>query len=680
MRKGNWIARFGFYLIVLRVSLLLICSWAAMAQPDQENPLDAAIGAAWRAQNEGRSADAAAGREQAKSLLQRAPAALPQFESWVRQVAQLFGAAGRTAQARDVLQEALARSAPLGNSHPSRVAILSELANLWQQDGNLLKAAACLEQAVAAKTSAPSASVAPSALRGMVFGNRFYFGGYSAETMMMYSRLAFLYQQMGRPDAVAAIAVRMRAVEPQDPWALAQFYDQHGQLEQAAALYQAITEHSPDPQAQSSAWRSLAQVYARQERFQDAVAACRQAIAALQSSSDPDTRNQTTWIQPDLATYLRKAGQIDLADQVYRQLLERQDPSQAPQFVNMYALYLADTERAAEGEKVLKSYLAGTPDLEPAERVNLLFGLASIARRKGDAKTAEEYQQAGEALQWQPPSEPGDVANTVAEAQAALRQNRLEDAYDLALGALAAASQARGGQQVGWLVTQLASALAEKQAPAKAEQLYARLLALAETWSQGSFQPLIMASANYVQFLMGQPAGSAKVPAAIQQYRGVLIEANGADSATLVEPLRMEVEFQRSQSQWENAAAAARRLLELQASLTGDTSEGYLQDLQLAAGVYQGYGDDHRAVPLQRSAVHVADLLSTAPADWRRAQARLDLAYALARLNQFDEAETVAMEASALQRPPYPPVALCLDQIRELKRAAAAAKALAAAH
>jgi tetratricopeptide (TPR) repeat protein len=163
------------------------------------------------------------------------------------------------------------------------------------------------------------------------------------------------------------------------------------------------------------------------------------------------------------------------------------------------------------------------------------------------------------------------------------------------------------------------------------------------------------------------------VPAAIEKYRGVLTGANGPESASLAEPLRMRIEFELSQSQWERAAASARDLLELEESLSGNTSEPYLGDLQTAARAYEASGDFFRALPLHRQAITIADLLATSNKDWRRAQTRMDAALALAQLGQFDEAVTLGEEAVALQRPPHtpqPPLAQQLEQIRQMKHAA----------
>jgi len=173
---------------------------------------------------------------------------------------------------------------------------------------------------------------------------------------------------------------------------------------------------------------------------------------------------------------------------------------------------------------------------------------------------------------------------------------------------------------------------------------------------------------------MSQTERLGEVPAAIEQFRRVLADANGPDSATLVEPLQMSVEFERSQMQWDKADASARELLQLQESLSGNTSEAYLRDLQTAAQVYDAAGDSARALPLRRNAITIADLLATPNTFWRRSETRIDAALTLARLGQFDEAEALGEEAVAMQRTiptPRPPLEQQLEQIRGMKRDAA---------
>jgi tetratricopeptide (TPR) repeat protein len=687
----NWTRCSGVYSNMLRAPLFLVCSLAALAQVSpqprpRQDPMDAAIQAVWQTRNTGRFAEAATMREQARALLQRAPVDSPQFAGWVQQVAQLYQQLSLNGQTRAILQEALARTGPLPDSHPSHIAMLNAVGDSLRQDGNLLKAVGYLEQAAAAQAAAPPVAAGAQSAMGdfRAFGNRgsyFYSsGGYSGSAIQAYLRLAELYQQLGRPDAVAAIAVKIRTLGSNDESALAQFYEQRGQFEEAAAIYQKLAEQSVDPQAKVNAWQSLANLAARQEHYTDAIAAARQAIAAVQSSDQPGIRNQTIWTRQNLAGYLRQAGLLDEADQVYQQILqESRGGPQESQMLGMYAQYLAQSKRGAQGESLLKDYLEGSPNLDPQQKMNVLFNLANVSRSSGDSKRAEEYQQAGQAMQLPQPL-PVPAGRTLLglelqKAQFALNQHLWEDAYSLALHILDTAPQATDGPQVEWLVPQIAQALAANKEPARAEQLFQRLLAQGQRRAVEGMQPLIAATQNYARFLMNQPDRLGEVPAAIEQVRRVLTGANGPDSGSLAEPLRMGIEFERGHSQWEKADVSVRELLELQESLSGNTSDPYLGDLQNAARVYEAAGASIRALALFRKAVTIADLLDTPNNGWRRSQTRMEAAFALARQGQFDEAETLAEEAVALALPPRiprAPLAQQLEQIRQMKQAAAA--------
>jgi hypothetical protein len=212
----------------------------------------------------------------------------------------------------------------------------------------------------------------------------------------------------------------------------------------------------------------------------------------------------------------------------------------------------------------------------------------------GDSKGADRYQQAAQALQPQPPPPPvGEIriAEKLHEATAAVAGNRLADAYRLADEAIDAAPQAVDGQSISWTVGYIASTLASHKEAAKGDKLYQRLFAVAETWKMNDLRPLLAVTANYVNFLRDQEDRLGEVPAAIEQYRRVLIEADGPDSGSLTKPLRMSIEFAHTRSQWSQADASARELLALQESLSGNTSEPYLGDLQLAARMHK-YGDN----------------------------------------------------------------------------------------
>ena len=179
---------------------------------------------------------------------------------------------------------------------------------------------------------------------------------------------------------------------------------------------------------------------------------------------------------------------------------------------------------------------------------------------------------------------------------------------------------------------------------------------------------------NYARFLIGQPRRPGDTAAALEQYRAILVEANGVDSATLLDPLQMRIEWEQARGEFAKAAASARELLELQESLTGNTSAAYLHSLETAAAIYEAAGDTARALPLLRQTIAIADLLATPLDDSERSRTRMNTALALARLGQFDEAETLGEAAVKLCEPsrtPIEPLTQQLDQIRQMHKSAA---------
>src|SRR5580704_7412061 len=120
--------------------LFLSCCVVALSQDRQIDPLESAVQSYQDARAQGNFAEAAARREEARTLLARTPVDSPQFGNWVQSVQQIYQNSGRRAQARAILTDALARANSLGESHPVRIQLLNMLADSWQSDGNLLKA------------------------------------------------------------------------------------------------------------------------------------------------------------------------------------------------------------------------------------------------------------------------------------------------------------------------------------------------------------------------------------------------------------------------------------------------------------------------------------------------------------------------------------------------------------
>jgi tetratricopeptide (TPR) repeat protein len=601
---------------VRRTLLGFLCSLTVLAQVPRE-PFDIALESYRKAHAEGRFGEAVAHREDARALLNRTPVEAPQFASWLQQVAQLYQGTGMNLQFRTVAQEALARAGKLGDSHPTRIALLNMLADSWQQDGSLLKSVAYIEQAVAAQEAAQAMKAPASAAQASsqwfnarltVTGccqNRF---GAVPNLVYPYQRLADAYQRLGRPEAVAGVVAKMQTLIKNNASELASFYKWQGQFDQAAAIYRKLAEQASSPQEAADFLRQASDAYAQEQRYDAAAASLQQAVAALESSGDPPARDQTTWMRQYIANLMRQAGQIELADQIDRQLLaERQD------------------------------YLAHHAELPVVKFPN---GKSSL----------------------------GDE---MARAQTAASEGKFDDAFTLGLHAIDAASGAADRDQISWQVASIARAMVQRKQPALAEKLYQRLFGAVQSWSSDTPQPLLNAAHEYPAFLMAQPDRYSEVPAAIERYRDLLISADGADSGLVTQALRLTIDFERFHGSKDKALHAAQDLLALEESLSGRTSEPYLGVIELLAQVYQFNGDAGAALPLQRQAVALADLTSR-PNGIQRGQRRINLAFALARQLQFDEAEGLAAEAVAIGQSARPPADFAnqLQQIRQMRKAA----------
>jgi hypothetical protein len=653
--------------------LLFACAALAQVRP-QEDPIQIAVRAYHTAHAEGQFDEAAAKRELARSLLDQIPVD-SQFGNSVWNVAQLYQGSGLSAQALAIAQQALPRATTLN----ARIHFLEMIADFYQQDRNLLQAIVYREKEVAALDEAAAKPAEPNAGPTSVrialnsgIGFRSVGGDRRAAA---YQQLADLYQQLGRPDAVAAATKRLIGIT-KDPGSLAQYYQQQGQLDAAAAIYKKQAEQA-DPSMRAGALQSLALLYQQEHRFGDAADALQQATAAVNASGKPELRQQTVWSRLNLASDLHLAGQTSAADRVYEQLLA--ETGSAPegtylQVLTNYANYLGETKRDAQGQALLNDYLTSYSNLQPHEEANLLFHLANGARRSGESKLAEQYQQA--ALEKQPRSEPPSlpqilIGPDLQKAQTAANSGKLDEAFEVALQALAAASRAADRDQVGWQVSNLATQFANRKQPAKAEQLYGYLFAVVETWSADDPQALIGTAQNYARFLMASDRWK-ETPAAIKRYRDLLVSAQGAGSISVGDALRLGMQFERLHGTPQGAIEVAEDLVSLHESLGGNASDLYLEAAEELAREYQSSGDLGSAIPIFRNNAEIADLAFRA-GDIRRGQVRITAAMALAQQRQFDEAEKLATEAVAIAKAMRPPQGDAftsqLAQIRKMRTA-----------
>lgn len=651
-----------------------------LAQVPTEERLDGALQAYWEAHGKGQFSEAAVRREEARRLILQAPPDAPQYIAWVQNVAQLYDSGGLSQLGRAVLEQALARTGPVQTARISREMLLNALAESWEQDRNLLKAVAYREEAIAEFEKQPPQgdATSPRALLAVSGRVHFYGARRSPGPIYDYQRLALLYRQLGRKQDVARLFEKIRSLVPEDANLLASLYEQQGDPDEAIAILRKQADRSDaDPQQKSITLQHLAQIYQQQARYPEAMAAFTEAADMLAASDKPEMRNQALGARQNLAFALNQAGQTEAADQVFEQVVS--DSAQQPdgmqfQLVSNYANHLASTKRGAQAEKLLTNYSTSHASGEPWEETNLLFAFANVARQSGDQSRANALQrEAMEKQRLQQPAQPVQIAIQLEleSAQSTANAGDFEEAFRLAVGALNAAPQAVDRDQVAWIIPNIANSLLSKT-PVFAEQLHQRLISLLESWSPDTVGPLQNGYQGYARFLMQQQRFD-ELPGVIARYRDVLIGARSAGTGWMEDVLRLRIEAARAQNQPVMATAVAADLLALEEGLSGATSEPYLRALETAAETLELGGDNGRALPLRRQAVHIADLVFPAH-DLQRGYIRINTAMAYARAQQFEEAEQLATEAVAVANGLRPPNSTLFDshleQIRQMKAAA----------
>ena len=685
--------------------LFLLLPALTLAQTLPPDPYDRAMQAMQEARSQGNPAEVAARRDEVRRLLDQTPAGSPQWPGRVQNVAQLYQGSGRHADARAIVEDALTRASALPAWNPDRIRLLDTLAGFWQQDGNLLKAVAYREKAVAAFEATPPGSVvsqlaatAPqvsanrivAAFRGnpILFpGPRYASGpGRTGNSTYLYEQLAALNRQLGRPEAAAKALAKMRALIQDDPTALASAYERDGDFEQARILLlKQAAAAAAKPQA--PAWEAvgpleeIASLYEREDHFAEAAATLQQAAARADASPQADAHVLALNVRQRLALTLQRSGQREAADQIYQALLTDSTGDPAVQqlpVMQQYANHLAQTGRAGQGLDMLKGYLANHADLDGWQQSNLLSTMAQIARQSGQPDLAAQYQSAAQEKQRaaQPPQSGNElmIGPRLEKAQAAANQGNLEESVSLALDAIASASAARDGDQIAWRIPSVAGMLAGKRAPDKADQLYRALFPVLEARSVDNVGQWQQALQQYARFLTNQKDRLGDAALAIDRYRESVTASQGAETNAMVPVQQLRIELARAKGAPEEAARAAEEMLALEESLSGDTSAPYLTTAQTVAEVFRGSGKTDRALPLYRQIAAIADL-SIPANDARRGFVRMNAAMALASAGQFDEAERIAQEAIAAGDAMHPPRGeMFRSQAAQIQRMKAAAE------
>jgi tetratricopeptide (TPR) repeat protein len=608
----------------------LLCSWVALAQPAQRDPIQSLINAYRTASSEGRFDEAAARRADARDLLKRVPPDAPDLAFWVSQVSMLYARAERTAEASALLEDAVVRA---GNG-PRATSLLNDLSSSWEQEGNLLRAVEYAEKAIAAAEAPETASPAEGAGQ-FVRLSRFDRLGFS--NARLYQHLAQLYLRIGRKDDAAQVVARLQARTPNDPM-VASLYEDLGRTDEAAALYRTLAEQAPDPQSRRRLLQGLSGFYERHLRWAEAAAAMQEAIVAVGALGSP-VGGQDNWLRGSLAHCLENSGNLAAAEQAYQSTVTGGDPPWTA--LVDYTAFLGRHEQSARGEAMLNDYLDGHPYLNSSEQSQLLFSLSNLAQQAGANDRAGAYQERALHIVDRN-SGPSPHRDLYTDAWNAVSRGDFSQGMSLALETLS------DPQVYAIRAMEIVEALAAHNRPELANQLYGRIVASAESRSADSMRPLLDVLRQRANFLLQHQDWQQAEPV-IDRYRGALAEAYGPGSGRALDALRMQIRLDEGRQLWPRAIVEAQDLLASQAALSGTVSEAYYRALVTAVGVYESSNNTEAALPLVRREVEVADQVLGAG---ERACVRTNAATAFARAGQFDEAERLAGEALALDKSP----------------------------
>lgn len=649
-RHGNPPARCGVYSGMCRSLLVLFCVGTAWPQTD---PIVSKLETYWKARREGRFADAAALREEACAILQRLPADAGAYVGWVQQVAGMYQNAGRTAEARSVLEEALARAGKSSTSSSILSSLYTSLAQIRQQDGNLLRAAMYQEQAITEATKPAASEPRPPAAGGgayfLVSGRRAQFR-FGPDLAGAYQQLAELDRQLGRREAVQAIVSSMRELAAkQNDGGYAWFFQRYGSPGEAAAMFRQQIDTATTPQQSVNASQQLANFYAAEGRFEEAIAAVQSSITAARASGMNDI-----WPRQVLISILQQAGRTEEVDGVYQQMLSGAANSREGDQVQVlfnYANYLSGTKRGVQAEAMLRDYRSTHPNLDPGQDSGILFALSNAARSLGDQNLADTYRKQAEARRPGPEvsTDEQSIAADLYRAQSLAQDGKTDEALTTTLQAIDRAARAPDREQIVWLAPQIANILAQRKAGGAIQPIYDRLFAELETWAADTPQPLLSATENYLRFLFSQRDRWAEVPAVLDRYRELAQATHGPDSAAVRNVLQMTVDFQNARNAPDAALRAASELAAFEDSLSGDSSEAYLGALRTLAECQARAGEIEAALATYRKRIEIADA-GFPEKEMIRGYTRTDAAQALARQGRFEEAERLVADAVELSQ------------------------------
>lgn len=633
---------------MLRAVVGFLCIGVSWAQPPAMNPVDAAIQAVYSSQVRfGPMVGDPTLRDAARQALADAPIDSPQYGSWAHAISRFYG---NGLQARAVLEEALARTESLPKNSVIRITLLTAMSDWWQQDRNLLQALSYAEQVMelGPALAPPSRNVMP---RTLAVSGRLGVGGSNGS--FAYQRVADLYRRLGRPDEIAALTAKL-AAQGNNAMLLESLYEREGKLDEAEKILQNEVQQAANPQESVGRYQALSSFYRQHQRYDDAVTALQQAISAASSIPARGGLGQNFWLRQDLAGLLQQAGKADAADAVYQQLLSDAQSTQGnmyTQTLSIYANYLGSTNRAQQGETLLNNYVSSA-HLEPWEQINVFGTLSNLAARSGDQEAASKYRKQSQAIQHEmntqvvTPQQGVMISETLQKASTAANAGKIDDAFTLVLEAIGEAPSARDRFALVSQASNVALMMAVHKGEDRAQQIWDRLFTTVATWDDPESMERLYQ--NFAQYQENRQKWT-EAADALEKYREVLIANHGPGTGWLEDYYRRKIQLANRHLDKQAAAAAAREFLKFEVTLSGDTSEPYLNVMEVAAPALEAAGAQDEALALYRREVKVVDLVAE-PNSGQRAMVRSNVALALAHAGEFEEAETLALQAAAISK------------------------------
>lgn len=633
---------------MLRAVVGFLCIGVSWAQPPAMNPVDAAIQAVYSSQVRfGPMVGDPTLRDAARQALADAPIDSPQYGSWAHAISRFYG---NGLQARAVLEEALARTESLPKNSVIRITLLTAMSDWWQQDRNLLQALSYAEQVMelGPALAPPSRNVMP---RTLAVSGRLGVGGSNGS--FAYQRVADLYRRLGRPDEIAALTAKL-AAQGNNAMLLESLYEREGKLDEAEKILQNEVQQAANPQESVGRYQALSSFYRQHQRYDDAVTALQQAISAASSIPARGGLGQNFWLRQDLAGLLQQAGKTDAADAVYQQLLSDAQSTQGnmyTQTLSIYANYLGSTNRAQQGETLLNNYVSSA-HLEPWEQINVFGTLSNLAARSGDQEAASKYRKQSQAIQHEmntqvvTPQQGVMISETLQKASTAANAGKIDDAFTLVLEAIGEAPSARDRFALVSQASNVAFMMAVHKGEDRAQQIWDRLFTTVATWDDPESMERLYQ--NFAQYQENRQKWT-EAADALEKYREVLIANHGPGTGWLEDYYRRKIQLANRHLDKQAAAAAAREFLKFEVTLSGDTSEPYLNVMEVAAPALEAAGAQDEALALYRREVKVVDLVAE-PNSGQRAMVRSNVALALAHAGEFEEAETLALQAAAISK------------------------------